>query len=89
MTIKLLKDTSVLFQARIGKKYTDLLSNYPDVITSQEDISSVLRLTENFDTISEETMEDSLDRLKVSHIMYMMESMVMQTRHDISIHREH
>lgn len=89
MLIKLLKDERVLFEARIGKKYTDMLTDYPSVITSQEDIDSILRTTEDFDTISQESMDDSLDRLKLSHILYMMESMVMQTHHDISIHREH
>jgi hypothetical protein len=89
MLIKLLRDTSVLFETRIGKKYTDLLSNYPHIIASQEDITSLLKVTEDFDSISQESMEDSLDRLKISHILYMMESMVMQTHQDISIHREH
>jgi hypothetical protein len=89
MLIKLLRDTSILFETRIGKKYTDLLSNYPHTITSQEDIDSLLKVTEDFDSISQESMEDSLDRLKISHILYMMESMVMQTHQDISLHREH
>jgi hypothetical protein len=89
MLIKLLRDTSVLFETRIGKKYTDLLSNYPHIIASQEDIDSLLKVTEDFDSISQESMEDSLDRLKISHILYMMESMVMQTHQDISLHREH
>lgn len=89
MLIKLLRDTSVLFETRIGKKYTDLLSNYPHIIASQEDIDSLLKVTEDFDSISQESMEDSLDRLKISHMLYMMESMVMQTHQDISLHREH
>lgn len=88
MNLKLLKDQTVVLEAKLQGKSQEMLKKYPRVITQHEDIELLLRETETDMASHEETIEDSLDRLKVFQLAHYMHSLIKLSRQDISLHRE-